>query len=107
MVRPSMSYAAATWHTPGDRPSGVAKKLGPIQNKYLRLVAGAYRATSASAIEVEVDVPPLDLFLDERLRAYASRMQDTKAEAHRREVCSNIRLRTRHTETGPTTATQR
>ena len=85
----------------------MAKKLGPVQNRCLRLVAGAYRATSATTIEVEVDVPPLDLHLDERLRSYARRVHHTGAEAHRVAACSLIRSWTSRTETGPQTATQR
>src|SRR3982074_3898507 len=66
VIRPAMAYGAAAWHTPAKGPNGnvqgVAAKLERIQNKCLRVVAGAYRATPIRSLEVETCTPPLDLY---------------------------------------------
>ena len=46
-------------------------KLRTIQGRYLRAVAGAYRATSTEALEVETNVEPLELYIA-RLAAQAA-----------------------------------
>jgi len=45
VIRPTISFAAAIWHTPSEKVVGVAAKLQLIQNKCLRTVLGAYKAT--------------------------------------------------------------
>ena len=68
MVRPVLAYRAGIWHSPGTNSArGLAAKLQPTQNKCLRVVAGAYRATLVRALETKTYIPPLDLYLDSRL----------------------------------------
>ena len=92
VVRPAMIYAASMWHTPGDSPKGVVKKLQSVQNRCLRVVAGAYKATAAKVLEVETNVPPLDLYLNSRVLAYANKIQKyNDAKACRVKACEEIR----------------
>jgi hypothetical protein len=56
MIRPAMVYGASAWYTlkgiKGAR-KGVASKLKSLQGKYLRIIAGAYKATLTEALEIE------------------------------------------------------
>lgn len=69
VVPPAMSYGAAIWHTPqglNERKSvGPIVKLVTMQNKWLRSITGAYRATNTRVLEAEAGVAPLDLHLDQ------------------------------------------
>jgi len=49
VVRPAMTYAAASWHNPEGTPGSNrtrVKVLEKIQNQCLRTVLGAFKATS-------------------------------------------------------------
>ena len=80
VVRPTLTYGAAIWHSPSPpvtgssgrnhRTKGPAAKLTSIQNKCLRVVAGAYRATPVSVLESETYTPPLDIYLDAKLAKF-------------------------------------
>jgi hypothetical protein len=79
VVRPALAYGAGIWHIPGKSNSakGLAAKLQPVQNKCLRVVAGAYKATPVRALETETHTPPLDLYLDSRLAAFRNRLANS------------------------------
>ena len=99
-VRLALAYVAAIWHTPGTNQSGTAKgvaaKLGKIQNKCLRAVIGAYKATPTSILKVEAYVPLLDLFLDGRLAAFQTRLAGSKVEQTIKKACKQIQARIRN-----------
>ena len=69
VVRLVMTYRAFAWFTPADSQTragqlrGPVKKLQVLQNKCLRAVSGAFRATPIENLEVETFVSPLDLHL--------------------------------------------
>ena len=80
VIRPAIAYGAAIWHTPTPtegrksiKPIGAAAKLAKVQNKCLQAIAGAYRATPTSVLEVETSIPPLDLYLNKRISAFQAR----------------------------------
>ena len=78
VVRPALAYGAGVWHTPGrDSAQGLAAKLQLTQNKCLRVVAEAYKATPIRALEIETYTPPLDLYLDERLAAFRDQLANS------------------------------
>ena len=63
-----MSYGAIIWHTPREikmKDSRPAVKLTTLQNKYLQLITGAYKATNIKVLEVEAEVILLDIYLDQ------------------------------------------
>jgi len=93
VVRSAMGYRAAIWHSPtkpNGKPQGLAAKLQPLQNKCLRVVAGAYKATPTRNLEVETYTPPIDLYLDSRLAAFQSRLAHTEADKIIQKACSAI-----------------
>ena len=66
MVRPAITYGALAWGRPealGNNKTLVIK-LQAAQGKFLRVVAGAYKATATEALEAEIKVQPLDLHVE-------------------------------------------
>jgi len=59
----------------------VAKTLAKAQNRSLRVVAGAYKATPIRCLETETWVPPLDLYLNKRLADFEIRQESKVLEA--------------------------
>ncbi len=63
-IRSAIAYGASSFHTPttiGGRPKGIVQGLAKAQNRSLRIVAGAYKATPIWHLETETYIPPLDL----------------------------------------------
>ena len=62
VVRPAISYRAALWHSPKEKPlRSAAGKLAKHQNSGLQQVLGAFKATLVRQLETEVYVLLLDL----------------------------------------------
>jgi hypothetical protein len=97
VVRPAMTYGAAAWHTPTKSPNrkaqGMAAKLERIQNKCLRIVAGAYRATPIRSLETETFTPPIDLYLDSRLATFQKRLENSEVGQVIGNACNWIKAR--------------
>jgi hypothetical protein len=100
VVRPALAYGAAIWHSPtkdsNRKAQGLAAKLQSTQNKCLRVVAGAYRATPTRTLEVETHIPPIDLYLDSRLAAFQDRLAGSEVGQLIQNTCSAIRARIRN-----------
>ena len=70
-IRAAVAFGASTYHQPTEprgKPRGIAKELAIAQNRSLRVVAGAYKATPIRNLETETWVPPIDLYLN-KIRA--------------------------------------
>ena len=68
------------FHTPTSREGparGITIKLILLQAAYLHRVARAYKATPRRALETETLVPPLDLYLNQRLAAFKARLESS------------------------------
>jgi hypothetical protein len=94
VTRSAIAYGAATWHTPSDNPAvpkGIASKLGTVQNKGLRAVAGTYRATPIRRVEVETFVPPIHIYLDSLVARAQERMKTTGAIELIHRMCQETR----------------
>ena len=66
VARPIMTYGAPIWATGNNGqglPSEATKSMAVVQNKCLRKITGAYKRTETAAIEREVAVPPIDLYI--------------------------------------------
>ena len=62
VVRLAVSYRAALWYSPKEKPlRSAARKLAKHQNSGLQQVLGAFKATLVQQLETEAYVPPLDL----------------------------------------------
>jgi hypothetical protein len=49
------------------RPVEAARQLSKYQNKYLRMVAGAYKIISTRILEMEICISFLNIYLDSRV----------------------------------------
>ena len=75
-----MTYASVVWHAPNEikaTPKALENKLAVIQNKCLRSIAGAFKATPVQSLEAETYVAPMPIHLNQlqakgRLRLNAS-----------------------------------
>ena len=74
-IRSAMAYGASSWHTPagGTTPRGIARGVGAAQNRCLRAVSGAYKATPTRCLETETGCPPFDLYCSERTARFEQR----------------------------------
>ena len=78
-IRSAIAYGASSFHIPtpalaDSKPKGITAKLVKAQNRSLRIVAGAYKATPIRSLETETWVPPLDLYLNKRLADFEARL---------------------------------
>lgn len=61
-----MTYGSSVWHTPKDvKKSSSTDKLAVLQNKCLRTIAGAFKATPISVLEAETFIAPIGIHLDQ------------------------------------------
>jgi hypothetical protein len=67
VVRPAITYGSAVWHTPKEvkNVKSSTNKLTIMQNKCLRTIAGAFRATPIPVLEAETFISPMDAHLDQ------------------------------------------
>ena len=77
VIRAAIGHRALAWHQPRSRTGaptlgGLASKVAPKQNEYLRVATGAYRATLATTLEVEAGIEPIDLYLSARVARAAA-----------------------------------
>lgn len=66
VIRLAMTFGVSTWYTLGEvreKAPGQTAKLRTTQNKYLRIVAGAYKATPVRSLEKKTYIPPLDQYI--------------------------------------------
>lgn len=77
VIRNTVAFGAAVWHTPTPRGAAHASKaalrLDTTQTAYARVVAGAYRTTSNLAVSTEIGIPPLDIYLNQRAASLLNR----------------------------------
>jgi hypothetical protein len=78
-IRLALAYGALTFYIPtkkGGEPltRGITRALGEAQNKSLRIVAGAFRYTPIRNLEIEIWVPPLDLYFNKRLANFEAQL---------------------------------
>ena len=66
VVRPAMTYGSTVWHTPREikKNKATTSKLSVMQNKCLRTVTGAFKATPVEVLEAETFIAPMELHLD-------------------------------------------
>ena len=67
VVRPAITYGSTIWHMPKDikKSNGISNKPAVIQNKCLRTIAGAFKATPIAVLEAETYIAPIDIHLDQ------------------------------------------
>lgn len=105
-IRAAIAFGASTFHSPtpkGGKPRGIAKDLAKAQNRSLRIVVGAYKATPIRNLETEAWVPPLDLYLNKRRADFEQRAQGTGQIQTVIKACTKLfnRFKKRRRTAGP------
>lgn len=91
VVKPAMTYATAVWHTPegvkgATRTPG--RQLKIVQNRCLRQISGAYKATSIKELEAETELHLFQTSLD-----LAVLRQQALRGIHEATRVGNVRIR--------------
>ena len=96
VIRPAITYASTIWHEPTDKlDGGPSDRLLTTQNKCLRTIAGAFKATPVRVLEAETFTSPLNVHLN-RLQAEARmRMRDSGRAEQVRLACERVASRLR------------
>ncbi len=69
MIIPQLAYGASIWYTPkGEKGNQktLVTQLVQAQATGARLIIGAFKATSAQALNIEAHLTPIDLKLDKK-----------------------------------------
>src|SRR5208337_1669020 len=77
VVRNAITYGVSAWYTPSreGEPRGIASRLFTKQSRCLRTVAGVYLTTPIYCLKREVDIPPLDIYLNKKVADFEARLQ--------------------------------
>ena len=98
VIRPVIAYGAPAWHQPSGKPKGLAAKLRTEQNRGLRIVLGAFKATPVRQLETEAYIPPIDIWLNGRVALYQASIESTGIagviQAARNRIQDRIRNQT-------------
>ena len=89
-----MTYGALIWFTPEGRETAklsLTRPLEVIQNRCLRTIAGAYRATPVPLLESETGIPPLRNHLAKLQAQYQLRKQNSPITKTIASACERIR----------------
>jgi hypothetical protein len=74
VIRSVLAYRAPNWHKIEENLKDLSKALTPTQNKCLRIISGAYKATPIRYLESEMVMPLLDLYLDKWVTDFESKI---------------------------------
>ena len=108
VIRPAMTYGSAVWHAPPELkglPRVVENKLSVIQNRCLRIVSGAYKATPIKALEAETVVAPIALHLQQLQAKLRYRMRSAGNTKFINKACTRIATKLQQ-KTGPKRAVE-
>ncbi len=87
VVVPQMLYGISAWHCPTARamPAGELRRtineFTKIQRRAAILISGAFKSTSAAALNVELFITPIHLLMDQIIQETAIRIQTGTAWA--------------------------
>jgi hypothetical protein len=75
VIRSVLAYAAPSWHEIERGLKKLSKALILVQNRCLRIITGAYKATPARYLESEIAIPPLDLYFNKWVADFKDRTE--------------------------------
>jgi hypothetical protein len=95
VVRPALLYGAPVWHDLREEPkhNKIIKGLNRTQNKCLRIIAGAYKATNQAELENETHIPSIKLYADSTVMRSALKTEKEVGSAIINKECGKIRAR--------------
>ena len=93
VIQSAMTYRAPIWFSPVGTESTKANlihKLEQTQNRCLRTIAGAYKATPTQLLESETRVLPIRTYLSVLQAQYQACTKDTPVQALIKKACKRI-----------------
>jgi hypothetical protein len=82
-IRTALTHGGPIWGL-GDQgqglPENTLKPLQTLQNKCVRLIAGAYKRTPTAALQKETEIPPLSIYLQSLALNYAETTRTTSVQ---------------------------
>jgi hypothetical protein len=78
------------------RPAGAARQLSKYQNKCLRTVAGAYKATPTRILEVEICISSLNIYLDSRVPIFRQQLRISGIKLIIERICERLKIKFRN-----------
>ena len=95
-IRSAFTHRGPIWAL-GDigqgLPENTLKPLQTLQNKCVRLIAGAYTRTPTAALQKETDTPPLSIYLQALALNYAENTRNSDVEKQIQTRCAQIKHR--------------
>ena len=89
ILRSLLSYTVRIWFNPLRKSSNISS-LSTFQNKCLRLIGGAFKATPSFLLESELFLLPLDLYFKFRTACFLSSIQTSFLKTLLDNIFSNI-----------------
>ena len=89
ILRSLLSYTVGIWFNPLRKSSNISS-LSTLQNKCLRLIGGAFKATPSFLLESELFLLPLDLYFKFRTACFLSSIQTSSLKILLDNIFSNI-----------------
>ncbi|GAA5847051.1 hypothetical protein JCM11251_007760, partial [Rhodosporidiobolus azoricus] len=74
VVMPRLTWGTAVWYDPKE---GISQGLLAVQRAAARLITGGYRTISLDTLEVEANIPPLNLVLRRHLHHFALQLHSS------------------------------
>lgn len=96
VIVPQLTYARWVWYLPpGEKRhrKDLLATLESVQTKVIRIITGAYKATSSPALDVEAGVLPLKLRLEMLLGDSLLRLATSTRYSHITQMRSKRKLR--------------
>ena len=93
VVRPTITYGAQVWSRTETGKGAATALLQPlvlVQNKCLRKIAGAYKRTPIAALEREIAVLLLSLYINTLLKERALMISNYPAQTRTQEALNEI-----------------
>jgi hypothetical protein len=72
------------------------RQLNKYQNKYFRTVAEIYIIISTRILEMEIYIPPLNIYLNSRMAAFRQRLKISEIELIIERVYEYLKIRFRN-----------
>jgi hypothetical protein len=86
-------YSCNVWYTPEGvkrHRKGMVKRLRALQGTCLRRVAGAYRAISTEAVEIETNTLPINIHIEKLVANATRRLREAPALRAQKQTVERI-----------------
>ena len=94
VVLPGLTYGVARWKEPaekGNKQNQLISCLGKIQNKCLRVITGAHRATPVEMLHNEAQILPMRVALERIVLRSSERSETGPVSQVIKQACAAIR----------------